>query len=233
MKFKSPITPLLLLTFMGSLFILVRWQIMGLEISQFSSLEETRKLKSVLTFGFLLWNIFLAWLPLLFAYLFAASLKSGRSLFRSGSLILLWLIFLPNCPYILTDLLHLKWRHPVPHWYDLLLFISFAWTGWQLGIASLIKIFESLSSILSERWSMAVVVLAIILCGPGIYLGRVLRYNSWDLLHQPQSIIADMLEATFLPWQTPGAGMIWMLVPFLLLTFWSQITTTSSWKRAF
>lgn len=138
-------------------------------------------------------------------------------------LLFLWLLFLPNAPYILTDLLHLRWRHPVPHWFDLMILILFAWTGWQLGMASLIKIYRSLSSILSKRQSLIVVCTAIFLCGPGVYLGRVLRYNSWDLVHQPLAICADMIDAIVFPLQTPGAGIIWMLVPFLLLTFWIQL----------
>lgn len=228
MKFNSALTPLILLTLLGTLCLFIRWQLLGLSIDQFSSLEQLPKLKSSMTFGFLLWNIFLAWLPLFFALLFARSIKQGRPLAVSISLLVLWLAFLPNAPYILTDLLHLKWRHPVPHWFDLMTLIIFAWTGWQLGIASLIKIYQSLQAVLSKAWSISIVLIAIVLCAPGIYLGRVLRYNSWDLLHRPFDILSDLSAAMILPLETPGAGMIWMLIPFLLFTFWSQVIRVGS-----
>lgn len=198
---------------------------MGLSIAQYCSLEELPKLKSDITFGFLLWNIFLAWLPLMMALAFSKSIKQGKPLLYSGLLLLLWLLLLPNAPYILTDLLHLRWRHPVPHWYDLMVLVIFAWTGWQLGIASLIEIFSSVKKVLSKRVAWLIISFAITLCAPGIYLGRVLRYNSWDIIHQPLEITRDLFLAIFTPWQMPGAGMIWMLLPFLGLTFWVSLST--------
>ncbi len=113
-----------------------------------------------------------------------------------------------------------------------IILIFFAWTGWQLGILSLVKVYQSLSAILSRKLSLAIILGAIFLCAPGIYLGRVLRYNSWDLIHQPGSIFQDLFDALVFPLQTPGAGMIWMLVPFLMLTFWLQLRNhRAAWCR--
>ena len=84
------------------------------------------------------WNLFLAWLPFLLARRIYG-LRADRSP-RFGLLAvcaLAWFFFFPNAPYIVTDLVHLKTRAPVPKWFDLLLMVSFAWTGLCLGYLSL------------------------------------------------------------------------------------------------
>ncbi|MGL4650560.1 MAG: DUF1361 domain-containing protein, partial [Caldilineaceae bacterium] len=90
------------------------------------------------TFRFLNWNLFLAWLPLGFALV--AWLLQGeteRPRLRVLPLLALWLLFLPNAPYIVTDLIHLSHREPVPLWFDLFLLLSYAWNGLILGFVSL------------------------------------------------------------------------------------------------
>ena len=90
------------------------------------------------TFYFLIWNLFLAWIP------YGCAL-GALGLYRSGSwrrVLLpapaaLWLLFLPNAPYMLTDLLHLAERPPVPLWYDTGMLLAFAWAGMLLGVTSL------------------------------------------------------------------------------------------------
>src|SRR5450759_1405297 len=87
----------------------------------------------------LAWNLFLAWLPLLSALL---AYKFHRQTSRSswalvGVCAFLWLLFLPNAPDLLTDIIRLRVRGNVPIWYDLILVIGFAWTGTLLGLTSL------------------------------------------------------------------------------------------------
>lgn len=90
---------------------------------------------SSLTFVFLAWNLFLVWIP------FAVSLAFGKE-FKTygwvrGGLFIVWLLFFPNAPYLLTDLIHLKQRAGIPLWYDLMMILTFAWSGLMLGFASL------------------------------------------------------------------------------------------------
>jgi len=150
-----------------------------------------------LSFSFLAWNLFLAWLPLLcslFAYN-AYKRRSRLSWLVVAGCALAWLLFFPNAPYILTDLMHLRPRPDVPLWFDVLLVIAFAWTGLFLGLISL-----SLMQALVRRaagtlasWGFALGVLS--LSGFGIYIGRFLRWNSWDVFLSPGGLMADLLDA--------------------------------------
>ena len=135
---------------------------------------------------FLLWNLFLAWLPLLFAdavHLF----QEHRSRVRFWLFGFLWLIFFPNAPYIVTDFIHLDpWATVgVPWWFDFLLISSFAITGGMLGLCSLQTISQITSRWFGLFWSWLFMVVVSLLSGFAIYLGRYLRWNSWDVLFNP------------------------------------------------
>ncbi len=142
----------------------------------------------------LVWNLFLAWLPMLGALLAYNLGRRGR--WQDWLLVLpclvFWLLFFPNAPYILTDILHLQPRGNVPLWYDLILLISFAWTGAFLGLISL-YLMQSLvrrSAGVTISWLFALGVLA--LSGFGVYLGRFPRWNSWDVLANPSGLLLDI-----------------------------------------
>ncbi len=146
---------------------------------------------------FLAWNLFLAWLPVLCAlFAYNAYKRRGRlSWLVVAGCALAWLLFFPNAPYILTDLMHLAPRPDAPLWFDVLLVLAFAWTGLCLGLVSL-----SLMQALVRRaagtlasWVFALGVLS--LSGAGIYLGRFLRWNSWDVFISPGGILADVMAA--------------------------------------
>jgi uncharacterized membrane protein len=106
----------------------------------------------------------------------------------------LWLLFLPNAPYIVTDFLHLKHKPPVPLWFDLVLLFSFAGTGLLLGLLSLHNMQQALTARLSARWAQWLIGGAIALSGFGIWLGRFQRWNSWDIFTRPDALLADLLS---------------------------------------
>lgn len=141
-------------------------------------------------FFFLVWNLFLAWLPFVFA---TAAFTLRRRVLFSAVFGLLWLLFLPNAPYLLTDLIHLRWVEGVPIWYDLIMFLSFVFSGLMLGLTSL----NMMQTIVEERagnfvgWLFVVAIMG--LAGYGVYLGRFLRWNSWDVVANPLGLFADML----------------------------------------
>jgi uncharacterized membrane protein len=145
------------------------------------------------TYGFLVWNLFLAWVP--YVCSFWITYLHRRHPRRWWYLVIpagLWLIFFPNAPYILTDLWHLRTRPPVPAWYDLGLFIAFAWTGCFLAIVSL-RVMQTLVRARAGWLASWVFVIATLgLSGLGIYMGRFLGWNSWDLILHPRSILADV-----------------------------------------
>ena len=142
----------------------------------------------------LVWNLFLAWMPYLFSLL--AAWLHQRSPHRWWLLVLpglAWVIFFPNAPYLVTDFLHLQERPYVPLWYDILLLVTFAWTGCFLAIASLRIMQGIVKSFTGRLLSWAFVMLAIGLSGLGVYLGRFSRWNSWDMLIQPKEIVAEVV----------------------------------------
>lgn len=143
----------------------------------------------------LVWNLFLAWIP----YLVSLSIAWLNRRQRQNWLLMIvlgfiWLIFFPNAPYLLTDFLHLQERPFVPIWYDILLLATFAWTGLFLGIASLRIMQGVVKNHAGRLVSWMFVVLALAASGLGVYLGRFSRWNSWDMLTQPELILAEVVS---------------------------------------
>ena len=142
-------------------------------------------------FGGLIWNLFLAWIPFVLAIALYDRHRAGARALSLVPLGALWLLFLPNAPYLLTDFKHLAPNLAVPLWVDVVVFAAPAWTGLMLGFLSLYLV----QAVVRQRagagvaWIAAIAVLG--LSSFGIYLGRVLRWNSWDVLANP-SILSDL-----------------------------------------
>jgi uncharacterized membrane protein len=143
-----------------------------------------------LRYAFLVWNLFLAWLPLVFSLLASQELQHETvKRWRFVGLAGVWLLFFPNAPYILTDVIHLKHDFFYLHfWLDLTLILSCALTGLVLGFVSL-YIMQSLVRRLAGRlWSWIFVAVTAGLSSFGVYVGRFLRFNSWDVFLRPGHI---------------------------------------------
>ncbi|MEM1055700.1 MAG: DUF1361 domain-containing protein [Bacteroidota bacterium] len=156
-------------------------------------------------FVFLGWNLILALIPL-----GASSLLSRLDRARAPRLGLLavgavWLLFLPNAPYILTDLFHLRERPPVPMWFDLALLLSFAGTGLLAGYLSLTEVHRVVARRIGPRVAWGGAVAVHFLSAFGIYLGRYLRYNSWEILTAPERLLADAIAPVLDPMAHPRA----------------------------
>jgi uncharacterized membrane protein len=141
----------------------------------------------------LVWNLFLAWLPLAFALAVHRRHQRGeRRGWKLYSLAFLWLLFLPNAPYIFTDLIHLFTRFFPHFWPDLIVLLLIAFTGFLLGFLSLYL----MQAVVTERWGGIAGWLFTIgatgLCSCGIYLGRFLRWNSWDVVTHPVAVTHDL-----------------------------------------
>jgi uncharacterized membrane protein len=141
----------------------------------------------------LLWNLFLAVVPLLWSMAFQAS-GARRQPFLMSLFFLLWLLFLPNAPYILTDLIHLAPLPGVPLWYVLAMLLSCAGTGTLLGYLSLLNVHFVIAEKFGKIAGWSVAITTLILCGFGIYLGRFLRWNSWDAFTNPLSLGKTIFE---------------------------------------
>jgi uncharacterized membrane protein len=171
------------------------------------------------------WNLILAWIPYLAALVTLrlwrrAPAHPWRLLVPAA----LWLAFLPNAPYIVTDFIHVRARADLPwlYWYDMVNMALLAWTGCVLGALSLGMIQRIVASYLGRALSWLFVLGTAGLCGCGIYLGRFARWNSWDLLTNPHALASDLLPAIlqptdyWRPWALSGLFAAFFLVSYLL-----------------
>ena len=168
---------------------------------------------------FLVWNLFLAWIPVFFAACFAA-VRSRLSLLPFG---LAWLAFLPNSPYLVTDLVHLGtgvelWRHVLQYGFA-------AWTGIILGVVSLRLVHARIEREFGAIAGWTAVVVSVALCAIGIVIGRFQRWNSWDLVRQPDAVMETTLEWMRSPFaDTQSTGVAIAVAAFFglaYLTIWS------------
>lgn len=165
-------------------------------------------------FLFLNWNLFLAWIPLLLTtFILAFRIKSKISLFL---IVAVWILFFPNSPYILTDLFHLKARNTIPVWYDLIVILSYAWTGLVCGFISLGDIEKRLSRYYSRNIINAIVVFFLFISSFGVYLGRFLRWNSWDVLNNPLGLFNDIAVRFIYPMEYTKTWGVTVLMGILL-----------------
>ncbi|MDQ6812750.1 MAG: DUF1361 domain-containing protein, partial [Bacteroidota bacterium] len=147
-------------------------------------------------FAFYLWNFFLAVIPLLISRQLTRLKKLN---IFAAFLLIWWLLFLPNAPYIVTDIFHFAARPPVPEWYDLLLVTAAAWNGLIIGIVSLLQVEAFLARCLSALVVNVMILVAIVSCAFGIYLGRFMRFNSWDVLTKPILLFRQILMTFIYP----------------------------------
>ncbi len=143
-------------------------------------------------FLFLNWNLFLAFVPWLFTMILTMSPNLQKSRLAVFGMLGVWLLFFPNASYILTDLFHLSYNSSMPIWFDLVLILSFAWTGLLYGFLSLWNLEEMIEQFLSKRVITVLSVFLLFVSSFGIYIGRYLRWNSWDILHHPAKLMGDV-----------------------------------------
>ena len=167
-------------------------------------------------YRFLLANLFLACIPLFLST--ALRIASHWRLPWPVQLPLfsLWLLFLPNAPYILTDILHLTRASRAPAWYDLALLLSCAGTGLLLGYLSLIDVQGIVARNFGRGFSWIFAFVSLVLSGFAIYLGRFLRWNSWDVLISP-SLLFQITDGLMNP-RAHGKALAVTLVFGVILT---------------
>lgn len=174
-------------------------------------------------FLFLNWNLFLAFVPwvLTSIVMLTPSLKKNKWVLLP--VLLSWILFFPNAPYILTDLFHLRIDTKVPIWYDLILILSFAWTGLLYGIVSLFDIEKILSPFIHKRMITVISMFLLFVSGFGIYIGRFLRWNSWDILNNPIALLGDVGDRFIHPSSHPRTWAVTILMGlFLNMIYWSM-----------
>jgi uncharacterized membrane protein len=143
-------------------------------------------------YRFLAWNLILAWVPLVIAVVAYARARRGVGPLV-WVLLVPWLLFFPNAPYLLTDFIHLD-EGPAPLWYDALMLSAFAWTGLMLGFGSLYLVQLILRRAFGAAIAWAAVLAALALASVGVYIGRFIRFNSWDALLHPLRVAEVVRE---------------------------------------
>jgi uncharacterized membrane protein len=144
-----------------------------------------------LLFAFLVWNLFLAYLPFVISK--RMTLQSPKTTGTFLLAALAWLLFIPNSFYILTDLFHLDMNEGVPLWYDLALLLSFAWTGLLFGILSVRQMEKLFEKVFRRKLDLLFILPVMALNGFGVFVGRYLRFNSWDVITSPLQLIKDIV----------------------------------------
>ncbi|MBN2385928.1 MAG: DUF1361 domain-containing protein [Anaerolineales bacterium] len=165
----------------------------------------------------LIWNLFLAWIPFIFASIaYAVSWKHRLLYLVLPVCAFAWLIFFPNAPYILTDFQHLSTNAAnAPLWFDVLMLIWFAWTGLLLGVVSLHFMQEIVTRSFGRAVGWIFASTVTVLSSIGITLGRFYRWNSWDLLNDPLPIAQDIwgwLHHPFANLRTYGFTLLFTLL---------------------
>lgn len=167
-------------------------------------------------YRFLVWNLILAWVPLALAV--AAYARARRRVdLLVAALLVPWLLFFPNAPYLLTDFIHLG-EGPAPLWYDALMLSAFAWTGLLLGFASLYLVQMILRRALGATIAWVGVLGALGLASVGVYVGRFVRFNSWDALLHPVRV-AEVVNEQLAAVPLRMAEALLALTGFLLVGY--------------
>jgi uncharacterized membrane protein len=155
------------------------------------------------TFGFLLWNVALAAVHAVLALLAFRGARD-RAEGRTVALLAVWLLFLPNAPYVVTDFVHLRAR-TAPLWYDVALLGSAALAGLALGAVSLARVHTIVARWAGRRAALGAIAVACLASGYGIHLGRFARLNSWDVLIDPLAVAQHALQPIADPLAHPRA----------------------------
>jgi uncharacterized membrane protein len=163
---------------------------------------------------FLAWNMFLAGVPLVIS---RALVKQTAINVRALCFLLSWITFFPNAPYIITDVFHLIQRPAVPKWFDLLILVSAAWNGLTMGLVSLMQVEKFLLKHLKKTTVNLFVFISLITSAFGVYLGRFLRFNSWDVLTNPGSLLHKVLCRFINPLEHPRTWGFTVLFGGMLL----------------
>ena len=165
----KPIIPLLIFIIILSIFRVIIW-------GKFGAL-------------YILWNIFLAFVPFfisLILTIFISEKKLTNILLLVG--IFLWILFIPNAHYIITDLIHIGEVRQVPDIYDAFLLFSGAIVGLLFGLYSLSHMEQIIKNRFSNKISSIAMPIIFLLIGFGIYIGRFMRFNSWDFFSNHSTI---------------------------------------------
>jgi uncharacterized membrane protein len=174
---------------------------------------------------FLVWNLFLAWVPLWVVLLLHNKLQNqaiSQPTLVAG--LVLWLLFFPNAPYLITDLMHLKESPDNLVWYDSLLGFTMAMAGLCTGMYSVLWVHRLILKVWGQTTALIVIPSSLLLSSYGIYLGRFGRWNTWDVISDPLALCKYVVRSVHNPLavQTTLAFSFVMLLMYAVFYLFSQ-----------
>ncbi|HIK43952.1 MAG TPA: DUF1361 domain-containing protein [Leptolyngbyaceae cyanobacterium M65_K2018_010] len=150
----------------------------------------------------------LSWLAVVMAFVVALGLwglnpRQPHRAWLWGLGVGVFLALLPNAPYVLTDIVHLirglRYEQLMPAWVVILFFLPIHLTAIVLGfeayVISILNVAYYLKQQEAAAWILPTELLIHALCAVGIFLGRFIRFNSWDLLTDPLDVAMVTLNA--------------------------------------
>jgi uncharacterized membrane protein len=181
-------------------------------------------------YSFLAYNLALAWIPLGLSAMTRFLARARSPLWVPASVT--WWLFFPNAFYLVTDLVHYRVRPGVPFWYDIALVAAFAFSGTLLALASLASMHALVRARRGALAGWGFVAFAAISSGFGIWLGRVRRWNSWDVALHPLEVAADAARALAHPFLRPDAWGVTLAFGGLFAVLYVAVATMRSSMRA-
>lgn len=172
-------------------------------------------------YWFMLWNLLLAWAAPLFAWWLVTRLRRSRwRSWQNIALTIAWLGFLPNSFYMVSDLVHVHLTGEVSVYFDTVLFASFIFNGFIAGYLGAYLVHKEVQKRTTMLRSYAIMAMVFLLSGYAIYLGRVLRWNTWDALVQPDALLFDISDNIINPLNHPQAFVVTLSFALLITVFY-------------
>ncbi len=186
-------------------------------------------------FWFLNWNLVLAWLPLLMAIWLVNWLKTNRWLsWQAVVLTVLWLGFLPNSFYIISDLMHLNAIFTTQPLFFAAMIFSFSFNGLMLGFISLYLVHNELLKRYKLEVAHSLAAAVILLCSFAVYMGRYLRWSTWDIIVNPAGVLFDVSDRFIHP-ITYGqtfqvTAFFFVLLGSMYFVLWNMVLAIRQYK---
>jgi len=174
--------------------------------------------------GFLIWNLFLGFIPYAISKWMQRNVDWNNKKLLFCICFIVWLLFIPNSFYIITDLFHLGSFNRMPLWFELTVILSFAWNGLLLGVLSVHQIEKLIVRSSSKENRLLFIYPIMFLNALGVYIGRYMRFNSWDVVTNPFHLVKDISELAMHPIEYKYTwGMVFCFSIFMTLIFFTLI----------
>ena len=176
-------------------------------------------------FAYMIWNLFLAWVALgLTIWLERTLHRTQWSSWYALGITALWFIFLPNTFYMITDYIHVQELAEADLLNGIFMLSSFIINGAVLGFLSVAIVHSELLRRVRARTAGMLVGIVLLSCSFAMFIGRELRWNSWDIVVNPSFLLFDISERVIHAGEHPGmitaVGSFFILISSFYIVMW-------------